>query len=155
MSEEADKLFRLIRDGGTMATDLYSLCTGKELGQGCSRLVFDFALDQTCVIKFETAGGSFDNVVEWDVWNAYRFDKRMSKWLAPCVSISPCGSILIQKKTTPIYKDRLPKKIPRVFTDLKETNWGLLDGRPVCHDYGNHRIFNGGDLYRLVNADWW
>ena len=155
MSDTEDGLYRLIRNGGTMATDLYSLVTGRLLGVGLSRIVFEYAPDPELVIKFETTGNDFNNVIEWDVWDNVKYDKKLSKWFAPCHFISPCGAILIQQKTTPIPKENMPKKIPRLFTDLKYQNWGSLDGRPVCHDYGNHRIYNGGTLHQLVNADWW
>jgi hypothetical protein len=138
-----------------MATDLYSMVTGKLLGVGASRTVFDFMPDPTLVIKFETVGGSFDNVMEWDIWENCQYDKRLAKWLAPCHMISPCGSILLQKKTTPVSIEQLPKKIPRFFTDLKHQNWGMLDGRPVCHDFANHLAYAGGTLHQLVKADWW
>jgi hypothetical protein len=26
--------------------------------------------------------------------------------------------------------------VPSMFTDLKVQNWGMLNGRLVCHDYG-------------------
>lgn len=155
MSETERDLYRIIRNGGTVATDLYSMVTGRMLGVGASRIVFDYAPDPTLVIKFETGGGGFSNVMEWDIWENMQFDKRLSKWLAPCLMISPCGSILLQRKTTPLSIDHLPKKIPRFFTDLKYQNWGMLDGKPVCHDYGNHRAYSGGNLHQLVKADWW
>ena len=68
--------------------------------------------------------------------------KEAKQWLAPCVSISPCGSVLIQRRTLPVTKAQLPSKVPAWLTDFKLANWGMLDGKVVCHDYSNNLLMN-------------
>lgn len=113
---------------------------GEELGSGVGRSVYALrhSLDgHECVVKVETAAQSFQNISEWLVWQDFRDTPQIAKWLAPCVSISPDGTVLIQRRCEPIPEARLPKKLPSFLTDLKKSNWGLLKNRPVCLDYGH------------------
>lgn len=67
------------------------------------------------------------------------------------------GIALIQSRTHPfIDKEefdmavaKVPgKKLPSFFDDVHYGNFGLLDGRLVCHDYGfTHFLKNGVDKY--------
>jgi hypothetical protein len=56
------------------------------------------------------------------------------------IRISPAGAVLIMQKADPIREAELPKKLPALFTDLKISNWGIINGRPVCIDYGWQRM---------------
>jgi hypothetical protein len=141
----------------SLVADLYHLCAGEYLGQGISRTVHVFLPDPTWVIKFEHAGYSFQNVNEWELWNAIKTIKSVQASFAPCRLIANTGTILLQKRTTPATIKMLPKRIPVWFTDLKVSNWGMLDGRPVCHDYGTHHtvLANYAISAKTRKADWW
>jgi hypothetical protein len=137
--------------------DMWDLMCSDMIGQGCSRKVFLSKLDSSLVIKVEEAGRSFNNIREWELWEDVRHDKNAARWLAPCVNISLCGTILIQKRTEPAHKRRFPKVLPRwIATDLKYQNWGLLDGKIVCHDYASHLAQRYGTMSKsTVKAHWW
>jgi len=108
--------------------------TGKHLGGGMSRQVYAHPTDKTKVIKIEDSVGHFQNALEWEFWNHWSWCKDVAKWLAPCHSISACGTFLIMERTEPLRK--APEKLPQFLTDHKPENYGLLKGRVVCHDYG-------------------
>jgi len=137
-----------------VSADLFLMLTGNELlGFGVGRHVFQYKLDDRFVIKFEHEE-SFQNTYEWQVWNHIKLTSH-ARWFAPVENISPCGRILIQRRTKGFPTDRhLPEKIPTFFTDTKPENWGLLKGRPVCHDYGNHLLLENGMTNRMKLAAW-
>lgn len=134
----------------TLAQDLAHTFLGNVLGSGVAREVYECAHDPQFVVKMENVAQSFQNVAEWYVWFDIK-DTKWKKWFAPCQRISPCGTVLIQEKTEPI--DVLPKKVPSFFTDLKRDNWGLLDGQPVCHDYGTMKLINI-IVPKMIKATW-
>lgn len=138
---------------GHFPAELFDLFVGEKLGNGIARDVYAHAYDPDLVIKFEASKRSFSNVVEWELWNRVQ-DTAAAKWFAPCEYISPCGAILIQKRTKPVSHSELPKRIPHFFTDLKAPNWGRLGDRIVCHDYGLHLMHERGMSVKLVKADW-
>jgi hypothetical protein len=137
--------------------DMWDLMCSDMIGEGCSRKVFICKLDNSLVLKLEENGRSFNNIREWELWEDVRHDKAAARWLAPCVNISLCGSILIQKRTEPAHKRRFPKKIPKwIATDLKYQNWGLLAGKIVCHDYANHLAQRYGTISKgMAKPYWW
>lgn len=141
--------------GGVIPNDLFELITGDQIAYGVYRDVFDCPVFKGCVIKYETGAGNFCNIAEWEIWNNLKNHKVLGQWLAPCYQISPSGTILVQAKTTPAHPDQFPAKIPRFFTDTKYQNWGWYDGRLVCHDYANNRLFSDGPLGTMVKAKWW
>lgn len=116
--------------------DAFNLLCGTSLGEGIHRKVFECHLDPSLVVKVETSGDhrTFANFREMDVWNNLEHTK-LSKWLAPCVSLSMSGLILLQKRVKPIRREEMPKKLPGFLTDLKVENFGILDGQVVCVDY--------------------
>lgn len=138
----------------TMSRELMDTFCGKKLGSGIGREVYENRMDPETVIKFEVGSFSFQNAMEWAVWNDLSYHKPSAKWLAPCVSISPCGLILIQKRTYPIPPKLLPTQIPSWATDEKPENWGLLDGKPVMHDYGYNMLISKGATVRLKKPHW-
>lgn len=115
----------------------FNLLCGEQLGEGSHRRVFACKLDPTLVVKVETAEDhrSFANVHEHRNWDLLQDCKEASRWLAPVVAISPCGLVLLQKRTVDLRPKELPAKMPSFLTDLKPENYGLLDGRIVCRDY--------------------
>lgn len=135
-----------------MKLDLIHLVCGNLVGSGTRRQVYIFKPDPKYVIKIDYSL-YFDNAVEWDLWQNV-VGTKMEKWFAPCLAISSYGTWLIQRRTKPII--HLPKRVPAMLGDHKRENWGMLDGRPVMHDYANHRgttlaIRNAS---KLIEADW-
>lgn len=138
----------------TVERDFFHFMCGDLLGSGASRDVYVFAPDPRFVIKIETGAQSFSNIREWDLWHdAQHMGPEVSKWLAPCVAISACGTVLQQRRTRPAKT--FPDKIPVWMTDTKRQNFGLIGNRFVAHDYGNHLVCNSGLSPRLRKADWW
>jgi hypothetical protein len=126
------------------------LCTN-QLGKGISRTVYSSEILDDCVIKIEDSAGFFQNIAEWTVWDIVK-DTKHAKWFAPCVAISPCGSILVQKKT--IASLKYPKKLPGFLDDTSTENYGTYDGRFVCHDYGWGLIIKEGLNSKLKTVEW-
>ena len=136
--------------------DFFRMLCGELLGTGSARSVYQSVLDDHLVFKFETKANSFQNVIEWETWERIK-ETEFAKWFAPCVAISPCGSVLIMQKTT--RSANHPDKVPGFFTDLKCANFGILVGKNagdfVCHDYGVHLLMEKGMTKRLRTANWW
>lgn len=135
-------------------TDFINMMIGDKLGWGIGRIVYAFKYDPTLVVKVEYDTGRFQNALEWKLWK--EFDGAMNaRWLAPCHSISPCGSILLQSRTYPVQPEYLPKRVPKFLSDLKSENWGRLNKRVVCHDYGLNLIMSKAAYdARTQRADW-
>lgn len=146
--------------GPITGRDALTLLCGPLLGTGQGREVYASPLDPTLVVKLETVGErqKFQNHAEWIVWEAVREQPALARWFAPCVAISYAGLWLLQRRTTPVTLAELRKALPRVpacFTDLKVSNWGRLEGRLVCHDYGTAMTTERGLTTRTRRADWW
>lgn len=120
--------------------EVYRTFVGDKIGKGCYREVYESILDPTCVVKIEKDSGDFSNIREWENWRELQDNPLASKWLAPCIHISPCGSVLIQKRVTKV--EELPDKLPKFLADIKPSNFGMLDGNLVCCDYA------------ILNQDW-
>ena len=118
-----------------------------------SREVYSSQMLPDHVIKCEKGGGIFQNQFEWEVWNSVGYTDLGKKWLAPCEWISRCGSVLIMKKTTPVAK--YPDKMPAFLSDFKKGNYGMYEGRVVCHDYGTSQFLRTGLTKRMKKIDWW
>lgn len=137
----------------TIARDFIVMFLGKKLGNGIARDVYVHRFDPRLVIKIEETSGSFQNVREAHMWDEVGDFKPMAKWLAPVIAISPCGTVLIQRRAEPIALKDLPKQVPVFLTDIKRDNWGLLDGHPVCFDYGT-TLMTFGKKLKTKKADW-
>lgn len=136
-----------------IAHELFNTICNKKIGGGMSREVFSSKLLPNSVIKCESGQRIFQNQFEWEIWQNIGYSALGKKWLAPCEWISPCGSVLIMKKTTPAVK--YPDKMPAFLTDFKHTNYGMYKGRLVCHDYGTAHFLNVGLTKRMKKADWY
>lgn len=124
--------------------DFVRLFCGKLLGNGMSRQVFVLETDTTKVVKVESYGRYFQNVREWETWQALGHTKH-GKYLAPCFSISPNGSVLVQERVDPITPEALRNaRLPDFLCDFKATNYGLFKGRVVCCDYGTNLLHTIG-----------
>lgn len=139
--------------------DLRYALIGEKIGSGCTRVVYECRFDSSLVVKIETPG-SFDNVIEWKVWQEVKHDEDVRQWLAPCVGISPGGRVLIMKRTEKVMLAELQlflAKVPRFFHDVHENNWGKLDKTYVCHDYAFndvHDEYTNPRLWRTKKAHW-
>lgn len=138
--------------GNIVSADLFRVICGRELGFGEGRTVYECDIRPDLVIKIETPSHSFQNQGEWRFWNDWRHDADMRTWLAPCEAISPCGTVLLQQRTQPIPREHYPKRLPQFLTDTKRSNFGLLEGRIVCHDYG---LVVSEVATDMVEAEWW
>ena len=135
--------------------EAFNLLCGELLGEGIHRKVFACLIDPTLVVKCETGHGTFSNAREWRNWDEVRFADRWNKWLAPCVAISPLGTVLLQKRCEPLRKsDTLPDELPAFLTDIKPQNFGWLAGRLVCHDYPQINS-SLSDKPRKIGVGWW
>jgi len=143
----------LSENGDAVINDFGSLFCGERLGNGIGREVYEMATDATKVVKIETAARSFQNIAEWELWRQVK-DTRHAKWLAPCHHISPCGIILIMDRTEPLRRGECPKRVPDWLTDFHRGNWGMLNGRVVCHDYGYTRLVYEGLRCGMTTPDW-
>jgi hypothetical protein len=153
-SDEVD----LLKNDWFLTADMFDFICKKHIGSGVSRTVYEFRLDSTLVVKIEKPVGEyfqFNNFSEWDIWHNINVQKaNYKKFLAPCINLSSCGRIMLQKKTTPIDKKELPKLVPYFLADTKLQNWGKLNGKVVCHDYANHHFYSAAHKNKLVKAAW-
>ncbi len=131
--------------------DLFYMVAGGYLGGGDGREVYEFRVDCDYVIKFESTSYSFQNVHEWDVWQAIK-GTEFAKWFAPCKMLSPCGTVLIQRRT----KQPLcyPGILPNFFTDTRKDNFGVIGDQFVCHDYGITLLMEKGMSKRMKKVKW-
>lgn len=141
--------------GPNMRWQLLRMVLGEELGQGMGRVVFDCGINPRYVVKIENGIGSHQNVMEWELWESLK-ETSYARWLAPCERISIDGGFLLQRKTEPLPEKMRPKRLPAWLCDLKPENFGLLEGRVVCHDYGTTHIHltEKGVTKRMQTAKW-
>lgn len=137
----------------TIARDFFSSFVGKYLGKGAGREVYQCNINPDIVVKIETTSGSFQNILEWETWDACK-ETKFKKWFAPCYSISPCGTVLIQKYARDIEDSECPEQVPAFFSDIKKENWGIYNNLPVCRDYGRTLLVDKGLSNKLRKAEW-
>jgi hypothetical protein len=138
-----------------LMVDLLKMFVRDRLGWGCSRNTYVLTRDPTKVVKIEAGTGDrFQNVLEWQVWQRIK-DTNIAKYFAPCYDISPWGSALIMARTTPAPENKYPEKMPSFLSDFKRQNYGLLNGKLVCHDYGTNLLYQEGMKVKLRKVVWW
>lgn len=138
--------------GSVLLPELIHFLIGAPIGTGDTRRVYDLPLMPGLVLKAELFDSKrFDNVEEWSLWQEFHDVPHMAQWLAPCHSISSCGSYLIQARTTPI--ETLPEKLPGWMADFKLNNFGMFEDRVVAHDYGNNAIRITGGTRAMVSTE--
>lgn len=138
-----------------MLSDFIDMWCGKFVGSGSSRMVYEFTLNKTLVVKIDHTNGGFFNVAEWDTYhNIKNSHPKLAKYLAPCIQISNAGKVMLQQKTECIRSSQLPKSIPFFLADTKLQNWGKLGNKVVCHDFANSRIYSHVSQ-RMVKPEWW
>lgn len=132
-----------------LKNSILSVLVGERIGSGASRDVYALPHDKTLVMKVETSARTFHNQTEWLVWQEMK-DWPVSDWFAPCVEIDSYGNVLFQRRTEPFRSEKefhaavtrtRGGVIPKIFDDVHYGNFGMLDGRVACHDYGYHTIF--------------
>lgn len=133
---------------GVKHDGLRGLLLGERLGYGQNRIVYECGFDPSLVVKVELGTTHRQNFAEWQLWtvvseaatdsegDARRRFKELQRWLCPVVRLSEYGGFLVMRRTQPIPEAKLPKRMPAPLFDFKPANFGLLDGRVVCHDYG-------------------
>ena len=136
----------------TVNRDFFHLFLGDIIGAGEFRIVYHHAHRKDLVVKAEPNAHSFQNIAEWEFWMDNKDDKKVARWLAPCLYISPCGIFMVQNKTTTPELSQYPKVVPEFLTDLKRRNFGMLNKKLVAHDYGLHNV---KVPTRLKKAEWW
>lgn len=134
--------------------ELANFFLGDQIGRGATRTVYQHKFNSNWVVKFDIGTSrQFDNQYEWMIWNHFK-NTRWAKYLAPCIDISEAGSILIMERTEPVSK--LEGKLPDFLGDLHVKNFGTIDGKLVCHDYGNVNLIHMAEkvirLRRIVTG---
>jgi hypothetical protein len=154
----ASELQSLYFNVNTITCDFFHLICSERLGKGVAREVYRSAFDPTMVFKFEKDAGSFQNIMEWETWQNVKFTADLkndyAQYFAPCLGISPCGTILAQRYARPLQDEELPKELPAFFTDIKKSNFGILNNKVVCVDYGNNLLMTRGLTHKKIKADW-
>lgn len=141
-----------------LQADINQMLFDERLGEGSTRETYVYRPDPKWVIKIECAS-TFHNVYEFDIWNTVR-GTIWEKWFAPIKWISPLGRAITMRRTKPpkVGGPGFPKSVPNFFTDVRYRNWGVLDGRWVCHDYAYCKLLRMGlKSARLVTShveDW-
>lgn len=141
-------------DNAFIHKELFWTIAGERLGYGMSRTAYEAKILPNAVIKTEENSGKFQNIIEWETWNEVK-GSPFEKWFAPCLHISACGSVLIMARTARPNPDQYPELMPAFLTDFKRTNYGMLDGRLVCHDYGTNMLMRTGMTKRMKKVEWW
>ena len=117
-----------------MTQDLIRFCLGDAIASGEYRCVYNwsFRKDVVCKITWNQEA----NWAEFNTWSAVK-DTHYAKWFAPVIEISACGHFMLMKKARPVNlkKDKLPRRIPNMFTDVKLENFGFIGDQFVCVDY--------------------
>jgi hypothetical protein len=120
-----------------------NLWVDKQIGSGAFRRVYSLG-NPEMVLKIEYSGKEFCNVLEAKVWWAVK-DTPLEEWFAPVIDIDTMGVALLQSRTKPFdseeeFKAQIAKThggaLPAFFDDVHFGNFGMLDGKVVCHDYG-------------------
>lgn len=131
------------------------LLLGDKIGSGVYRDVYECLMLPDCVVKVQQDALEFDNVMEWKIWQEVRWDDELSLWFAPCVHISANGRLLIMKKTTKAGISDFPTSLPVFLGDCHKGNYGMYEGRFVCHDYGlSTALRKGLETKRLRKVNW-
>lgn len=129
-------------------TDLILMICGKKLGQGYSRVCYEYNLDDNFVVKIEPQNTT-SNISErllWDEVQGLKGSKAWVKeWFAPIIYCTPNNKILIMRKTKQDFNKTRPNKVPSFFQDVKEDNFGWIGNKFVCHDYGS--------IYGFINYE--
>ena len=129
------------------------LFVGNCIGTGWSRHVYEIKDQPDRVLKVEHSNRFFSNVMEWKVWEVVK-DTEHARWFAPCYDISFNGFSLVQARTVPLTSEQFAEitEVPSFLSDVFYGNFGYLDGRVVCHDYGRNNLMRlGSEASEMVH----
>ena len=118
--------------------DLFGTLCGGKIGSGASRDVYICEIMPEYVVKVAkdaVFNGVNQNYQEYRVCQQL-IKTRWAKYLAPVFFASHNYIFLLQKKCLPLREHEIPKRVPRFLNDRKQDNWGVLNGKVVCFDYG-------------------
>lgn len=132
--------------------DYRDILLGKKLGHGAYRDVYECKLNKKYVVKVENNNDGFSNAREWKLWEHVEYGP-FEKFFAPCISISNTGKFLIQERVEQ-NNNKLPAKILHFFTDTKPENFGWLNGKFVCCDYGSMGFQQNWNKKKYKNPHW-
>lgn len=147
---------RAILASDNVGMDLICCLVGPNISDGNFRAVYEHSLDPTKVIKIEYGHGektvhdstmqnSFCNVQEFLMWREIENLKNnlawVKDWFAPVHWISPSGHILCMERTIEYPERARPEKIPSFLWDVKQSNFGWIGDKFVCHDYAHVPAF--------------
>lgn len=138
-------------DSPAMHREAFNMLCADRLGFGMSRVTWSSNVLPDCVIKVEENSHQFQNIMEWEIWQRV-IGTPFEKWFAPCKWISPNGSVLIMARTTPPAE--YPEEMPYFLSDFKRENYGMYQGRLVCHDYGTTLMLEYGMTKRMRKIKW-
>lgn len=128
---------------------------GDKIGEGVARQVYEWKLDKDLVIKIQKKGLSYcvghQNIMEYMSWLAVK-KNNFGKYFAPCIRISPCGGVLLQRRVE--KSNTYPDVLPEYLTDTKRGNYGILDGQFVCCDYGTNALMEFGMTRKMKKVIW-
>lgn len=141
-------------DSPVIHRDTFNLLCGDRIGWGMSRSTYRSPLFPDAVVKVEELANHFQNVIEWETWQMVK-GTPAEKWFAPCLHISPCGMVLIMARTTEPTSEQYLDQMPVFLTDFKRGNYGIYEGRLVCHDYGTHLGMRHGLLTKKMRKVEW
>jgi hypothetical protein len=143
-----------VSDNSTVHRDAFWLLCDQRIGSGMSRAVYTSPLFPDAVIKVEDGAGRFQNVMEWELWQLVS-GQEAEKWFAPCLHISPCGTILVMARTYQPEPSQYPDRMPVFLADFKRKNYGMYNGRLVCHDYGTCLAMQEGFITKAMRKVAW
>lgn len=154
MATIKDLLYRLtLLNDSNLKTIKKTIC-GKQIAQGCSRTVYECKLDSKWVVKIETYPDSFNNFIEWKVWQEICHWKRTRKYFAEVLWTNHNFRVLVMRKANMNSSKPYPKRVPGFFSDLHGTNYGFIGKRFVCVDYGGTIITTGWDKVNYKKGKW-
>lgn len=138
-------------------SDLIKMFIGKHTNSGYYRSVFEFNPNpDKYVVKIEHDDTDC-NTNEFLIWNEvsglHGELAWVKDWFAPILWMSPNGKIIIQERTRwHSLNKECPNEVPDFFSDVKVDNFGWLNNKFVCHDYGFiNRFIKYNKKFRKAN----
>lgn len=115
--------------------DKMEYCKTIPVGNGISRTVYKHPSDPRKVVKIEEAG-YFQNLNEWLLWQQWKSQPALSRWLAPCYEISADGRRLVMEYVHDLEPWKPITEIPNWLREPQKENFGYMGKKIVCRDYG-------------------
>jgi hypothetical protein len=151
------KLINEILTNHSVSNDLLTSVLGEFIGEGYSRKVFEYALDNKYVVKVEMEDAPICNITECLIYSEVTELcgnlEWVKDWFAPVKWMSANGRLLLMQRTYEKPNKKKPEKVPKFLWDIKQRNFGWIGGKYMCHDYGQ---FYNMISYpkRMQKVDW-